>query len=90
MIGAIHRFAARMDDRFDLIAGVFSTRAEGNKETVRQPGLTNDRCYETYQDLIHAEAGRADGAQIVAITMPNDLHYPAALACIEAGLPAWM
>ncbi|WP_028671587.1 Gfo/Idh/MocA family protein [Saccharospirillum impatiens] len=86
MIGAVHRFAARLDNQFELVAGVFSTRAEGNRETASQLRLDPDRCYDSYDALIDTEAARDDGARVVAITTPNHLHYPIALACIEAGL----
>ncbi|HET8905254.1 MAG TPA: Gfo/Idh/MocA family oxidoreductase [Saccharospirillum sp.] len=86
MIGAVHRFAARMDNRFELVAGVFSTRPESNRETAAQLRLDPSRCYGSYEALIAAEAERDDGARVVAITTPNHLHYPIALACIEAGL----
>lgn len=86
MIGAVHRFAARMDNRFELVAGAFSTRPESNRETAAQLRLDPDRCYDRYDGLIKAEAARDDGARVVAITTPNHLHYPIALACIEAGL----
>lgn len=86
MIGAVHRFAARMDNRFELVAGVFSTRPESNRETATQLRLDLNRCYDSYEALITAEAERDDGARVVAITTPNHLHYPIALASIEAGL----
>lgn len=86
MIGAVHRFAARMDNRFELVAGVFSTRPDNNRETAAQLRLDTSRCYDSYEALIATEAKRGDGARVVAITTPNYLHYPIALACIEAGL----
>ncbi|MFY0666205.1 MAG: Gfo/Idh/MocA family oxidoreductase [Natronospirillum sp.] len=86
MIGAVHRFAARMDNQFELVAGVFSTRPDSNQETAAQLRLDPGRCYDSYGDLIKSETTRDDGARVVAITTPNYLHYPIALACIEAGL----
>lgn len=35
MIGAVHRFAARMDNQFELVAGVFSTRPDSNRKPPR-------------------------------------------------------
>ncbi|WP_108126507.1 Gfo/Idh/MocA family protein [Saccharospirillum mangrovi] len=86
MIGAVHRFATRLDDRYELVAGVFSTRAEANRQTAAELLLDPSRCYDDYQQLVNAEAQRADGAQVVAITTPNHSHYDIACACIEAGL----
>jgi len=86
MIGAVHRFATRLDDRYELVAGVFSTNADSNRATAAQLQLANERCYDDYQSLIKAEAGRDDGARVVAITTPNHSHYAIASACIDAGL----
>lgn len=86
MIGAVHRFATRLDDRYELVAGVFSTNADSNRATAAQLQLASERCYDDYQSLIKAEAERDDGARVVAITTPNHSHYAIACACIDAGL----
>lgn len=86
MIGAVHRFATRLDDRYELVAGVFSTRVDANHQTAAELSLDLSRCYDDYLQLIQAETQRADGAQVVAITTPNVSHYDIACACIDAGL----
>ncbi len=86
LIGGVHRIAARMDGRFDLVAGAFSSQAERNRATARELGVDEARCYADYQALLNGEAEHEEGAEVVAIVTPNHLHFPAALACLEAGM----
>ncbi|KAA0010099.1 Gfo/Idh/MocA family oxidoreductase [Billgrantia pellis] len=86
LIGGVHRIAARMDGRFDLVAGAFSSQAERNRATARELGVDEARCYANYQALLNGEAEHEEGAEVVAIVTPNHLHFPAALACLEAGM----
>ncbi|MGR4069215.1 Gfo/Idh/MocA family protein [Billgrantia sp. C5P2] len=85
LIGGVHRIAARMDDRFELVAGNFSSQPERNRATARELGVAEARCYADYQALLAGECARDDGAEVVAIVTPNHLHFPAALACLKAG-----
>ncbi|WP_240549418.1 Gfo/Idh/MocA family protein [Billgrantia antri] len=85
LIGGVHRIAARMDDRFELVAGSFSSQPERNRATARELGVNDARCYADYQALLAGEAEHEDGAEVVAIVTPNHLHFPMALACLEAG-----
>lgn len=49
-------------------------------------GVRDDRIYGDYQQMIHAEAARPDGAQLVAVVTSNDTHYSISAAALEAGL----
>ena len=85
-IGPVHRMAAELDGRIRLAAGVFSRDLEKSRRTGDAWGLDPDRVYPDYMQMIAAEAARPDGVDLVAITTPNDLHYPMAKAALEAGL----
>lgn len=85
-MGGVHRMASRLDDRYQLMAGVFSSRSDTNKASATAIGIEADRCYRDVPSLIAGEAQRGDGIQAVAIVTPNHLHFDAALECIEAGL----
>jgi predicted dehydrogenase len=85
-IGAVHRQAARLDDRYELVAASLSSSAERSVQAGRDLGLAVDRCYASGQALIAAEAARADGADVVAIMTPNDSHYPFSMAALQAGM----
>ena len=85
-IGTVHRTAARIDDRFEIVAGVLSSNAERSRAAGAAIGLASDRAYADWQSLIEAETARDDGADVVAIMTPNDSHYAIADACLDAGL----
>ena len=85
-IGAMHRQAARLDDRYDLVAGVLSSNHEKAKTTGLEIGLASGRAYTNVLEMLDSEAARPDGADVVAIMTPNDSHYEYAAAALEHGL----
>ncbi|WP_294766913.1 Gfo/Idh/MocA family oxidoreductase [uncultured Rhodoferax sp.] len=85
-IGAMHRQAARLDDRYELVAAALSSDPERSRITGQGIGVAQDRCYPSGQALIDAEAQRHDGAEVVAIMTPNDSHYAFAMQALERGL----
>jgi len=82
-IGAMHRTAARLDDRYELVAGVLSSDAERAQAAGAAIGL--DRVYGDAVGMLDAEAERADGADVVAIMTPNDSHHAYAIAALRRG-----
>jgi Oxidoreductase family, NAD-binding Rossmann fold len=66
-IGGVHRMAARLDDRWTLVAGAFSSDAARSQAFGRSLGLAGDRCYGDWRAMAAAEAGRADRIDAVAI-----------------------
>ena len=85
-IGAMHRQAARLDDRYELVAAALSSDPERARLAGQGIGIPVDRCYPSGQALIDAEAQRADGAEVVAIMTPNDSHYAFAMQALERGM----
>ncbi len=85
-IGAVHRLAARMDDRYEFVAGALSSDAARAKASGAELGLAADRIYADFREMAKAEAKRADGIEAVSIVTPNHVHFPAAKAFIEAGI----
>lgn len=85
-IGAVHRIAARLDDRFAFVAGALSSHPDKARASGQELGLDDDRVYGSYQEMADAEAKREDGIEAVAIVTPNDAHFPAAKAFLEAGI----
>ncbi len=84
-IGAMHRQAARLDDRYELVAAALCSDAQRSVNAGRELGLNAERCYGSGLDLIAAEAQRADGADVVAIMTPNDSHFSLAMAALAKG-----
>ncbi len=85
-IGPVHRAAARLDDHYEVVAGVLSSNAERSHQYGRDIGLSADRAYRSAADMFSAEAARTDGIDAVAIMTPNDSHCALAHAAIDAGL----
>ncbi|MBB5403566.1 Gfo/Idh/MocA family protein [Paraburkholderia youngii] len=83
-IGAVHRIAARLDDRFELVAGALSSDPERARASAVEAGIA--RSYADWREMARAEAARDDGIDAVAIVTPNHLHAPVATAFLEAGI----
>ncbi len=86
-IGPVHRLAAEMDGKIEMVAGAFSQSPERSREAGVRFGIDPARAYGSYQEMIASEKKRADGIDFIVITTPNHLHLPIALAAIEAGIP---
>ncbi len=85
-IGRMHRSAALLDGWWDLVGGVFSGDPVRSRTAGVELGFRPDRCYPDVEAMIAGEARRQDGADAVAVMSPNDTHYPAAAAALDAGL----
>ncbi|MGY0788367.1 Gfo/Idh/MocA family protein [Azospirillum argentinense] len=85
-IGAVHRIAARLDDRYELRAGALSSDPERCQASGADLFLPPERCYASFAEMARAEAARDDGIDVVSIVTPNHLHHDAAKAFLEAGI----
>lgn len=85
-IGGVHRIASRIDDRFELVAGAFSSDAGRTKASAVELGVADDRAYGSYEEMAKAEAAREDGIDVVSIVTPNHVHFGPAKAFLEAGI----
>ena len=85
-IGAVHRLAARMDGKFELVAGALSANKERALASAKELGLPADRSYGSYKTMAKAEAKREDGIEAVSIVTPNHMHAPVAAAFLDAGI----
>ena len=86
-IGPVHRIAAELDGKCELVAGAFSQSPERSREAGASFGIDPARAYAGYREMIASEQKRTDGIDFVVIATPNHLHLPVALAAIEAGIP---
>ena len=84
-IGAMHRQAARLDDRYELVAAALSSDPERSASAGRDIGLPTERCHGSGPELLAAESVRADGAEVVAIMTPNDSHFAYAMQALQLG-----
>lgn len=85
-IGAMHRQAAQLDNRYELVAAALSSDPQKSMQAGQQIGLPPERCYANGTDLINAEAAHVVGADVVAIMTPNDSHFSFAMAALAKGL----
>ena len=85
-IGAVHRIAARLDGRYELVAGALAATPEKSKASGAELGLDPVRCYGDFTEMAKREARRKDGIDAVAIVTPNHVHFPAAKAFLDRGI----
>ncbi len=83
-IGGVHRIAARLDGRWDLVAGALSSDPARAEASAQELGLA--RSYASYDDMAKSEAAREDGIDAVAIVTPNHVHAGPAIAFLNAGI----
>jgi len=89
-IGAVHRMAARLDDRYELLAGALSSRPEKSAASAAEAGIASERSYLHWQEMAECEgelrrAGQG-GIDVVSIVTPNHLHAPVASAFLAQGI----
>lgn len=87
MIGPIHRIAARIDDRYELVAGALSSDPVRATQGARESRIAPDRSYDDWRRMIAVEAGRPaeDRVDVIAVVTPNHLHAAPVIAALEAG-----
>lgn len=83
-IGGVHRIAARLDDRFELVAGALSSTPDKSAESAKALGLA--RSYANFDEMAEAESARENGIEAVSIVTPNHVHFAAAKAFLSKGI----
>ena len=85
-IGAVHRIAARLDDRYEFVAGALSSTPEKSQNSGKELGLKSDRIYDDFRQMAIREARLKDGIEAVSIVTPNHVHYAAAREFLKRGI----
>jgi predicted dehydrogenase len=85
-IGGVHRIAARLDDRYKLVAGALSSTPEKSQASGQALGLPPDRIYGDFKQMAIREARLKDGIEAVSIVTPNHVHYVAAREFLKRGI----
>ena len=83
-IGGVHRIAARLDDRYELVAAALSSDADRSLAAAKE--LHIPRAYRSFEEMASAESKRDDGIEAVSIVTPNNLHYAPAKVFLETGI----
>mgnify|MGYP001321050132 CR=1 FL=1 len=82
-IGYTHRLSARFDNRFEFLAGVFSSNEKKSIKFGESLGIKKDRCYSNYKEMALQEAKREDGIEALGIMTPSGDHYEIAKEFIK-------
>jgi predicted dehydrogenase len=85
-IGAVHRIAARLDDRFELIAAALSSNPERARAGAQKLHIAPERAYGSFSEMAAAESKRPDRIDAVSIVTPNHVHFAPAKAFLDAGI----
>ena len=86
-IGAVHRMAAALDGKIELVCGAFSQNHTNTLETGRELGLQDNRLYKSYTEMFEEEQKLPadERMEFVCIVTPNHLHVPVAIAAAKHG-----
>ena len=85
-IGSVHRIAARLDDRYELVAGALASEPTRAHASAAELGIDPNRSYDSYASMAVAESALEEGVEVVAIVTPNHVHFDAARVFLEAGI----
>ena len=87
-IGAVHRMAANLDGKIELVAGCFSSDPEKSRLSGEDFFIDPSRVYDSYETMAEKEGALPLGERIdfVSIVVRNDLHVKVAKAFLEAGI----
>ena len=87
-IGAVHRMAANLDGKIELVAGCFSSDPEKSKASGEDLFLDPSRVYTSYAEMAAQEAALPADRRIdfVSIVVRNDLHVAVAKTFLSAGI----
>ena len=84
-IGGMHRAAAALDGRYEIVAGVMSSDPDRSRQAAIALGIDEERAYGNAMEMLDAESARPDGADVVAIMTPNDSHHAYAIDALDRG-----
>ena len=85
-IGAVHRLSARMDDKYEFLAGCLSSTPEKAELSAKELGLDLTRSYPDYKTMAEQESQRDDGVEVVSIVTPNHMHAGPSIEFLNKGI----
>ena len=87
-IGAVHRIAAELDGRIELVCGAFSSDPSRSKRFGQELyDLPPNRSYGTFNEMVAEELRlpTEERMHFVVVATPNHLHFPVAESSLQAG-----
>lgn len=87
LIGVLHRVAAQINDNYELVAAVFTSKFDKNIAFAKALNMPLGRIYRDFESFVEAEGKlpESERIQVCAVLTPNFLHYPMALKLLENG-----
>ena len=84
-IGPAHRLGAGLDGLFEFSAGALDHRPDEGRAYAQRLGLSAERAYGSWQDMLEGERNRDDRIDLVTVATPNSTHFEITKAFLEAG-----
>ena len=85
-IGHVHRIASRFDDKYILVAGVFSRNSKKSISFGKSLGIDPQRCYSNYSEMADKENKLRNKIDIVSIMTPPGSHQKIAEKFIDKNI----
>lgn len=87
-IGAVHRAAALMDNRIELVCGCFSSHPDISLASGREYFLPDNRIYFSHAEMIEKESALPDGERMdfISIVTPNVTHFESAMMASQVAV----
>ncbi len=86
-IGPVHRIAAYMGEKYNLVGGVFDVDYQASLSWAKDLEIDESRTYDSLQSFIQNEKSLPEDQRIevVSILTPNFLHYEMAKELLQSG-----
>jgi predicted dehydrogenase len=86
-IGNVHRMAAALDSKIELVCGAFSSDPEKSRLSGEDLYVPADRVYKSYEEMIKTESTLPEDVRMdfVSIVTPNHVHFGPAKMALEYG-----
>ncbi len=84
-IGPAHRLGAGLECAFSFVAGALDHRPEAGRDYGQRLGLSADRAYGDWREMLEGERGREDRVDLVTVATPNATHFEITKAFLENG-----
>lgn len=87
-IGEVHRMAARLDGKIELVAGSFSSDPQKSTQMGQNLNIDSNRVYASFGQMARKESQLSEQERIdfVTVATPNHLHFDVCKAFIKAGI----
>ena len=79
------RFLHMWVERYELVAGAFSSNPERALASGKELGIAEDRNYQNFHEMAEKESHREDKIDAVAVVTHNHMHHPVSMEFMNKG-----